>query len=686
MQKRVVRPAIRVFLFLPLIWILPLLSHLPLQAQNVLTERNIFDLTQVVEVEISPNGRFVAYSVLIPRPFGEAPGGDYRELHVYDLNSGESRTYLGGKKVIHRIGWSADSRMITFMANLDASERTQVYGIRLDGGEAFMLTDSPTGVLGYTLRPDGAEIAFIATEPPDPRAKKLAAMGFNAEVYEELAPDRNVYIRTISTGDTRQVTKDVSAFDVLWSPDGKYIAAAIAPKNLIDHSYMFKRIHLIDPAAGSLTKLVENPGKLGTMAWSPDGKHLAFISAVAIWDSKEGSVFIADVPVARAFSELRNYSDGFEGTVTDIAWKDARTLLFTSEEGVDVTLREQPLDAPASRLRIGGGTIVMRGISFAGGTAAFAASTPQHPHELYTFRDGALQRHTRHNPWLDDIRLSRQERFVYNARDGLNITAVLIYPLNYEAGKTYPLIVDIHGGPEAVYHNGWVTSYGNWGQVAAAKDYFVFMPNYRASTGRGVAFLKEGLGDLAGKEFTDVLDGIDVLVDKGYVDPDRVGIGGGSYGGYFSAWGATRHTDRFAASVVFVGVSNQISKRNTTDIPYEDYHVHWGIWTYEDVEKVWDRSPVKWAGQNKTPTLILHGTEDPRVHPSQSLELYRSLKLHGNAPVRLVWYPGEGHGNRRNPARLDYIVRTMQWFDTYLKGEGKEMPPAIPDYPLGETN
>ncbi len=673
MMKRIIRP-----MFI-LLFILPIL---PLQAQDILTERNIFDLKQVIEAEISPDGRHVAYTLLVPRPFDDSPGGDFRELHVLDLSSGESRAYISGKKVVYSLGWSGDSRMITFMANLEDSPRPQVYGIRLDGGEAFPLTDSPTGVRGYTLRPDGSQVAYIATEPGDPDQKKLEAMGFNAEVYEELNPDRNIYVRTIPTGETRRMTEGVSAFDIDWSPDGKFIAAAIAPKNLVDHSYMFKRIHLLDPATGALTKLVENPGKLGKMAWSPDGSRLAFISAVAVWDSKEGSIFVADVPVSRDFAELRNYTEDFEGTVTDIAWRDENTLLYTSEEGVDITLREQPVGAPSSRLLIEPGEAVMRGVSFAGGTAVFSASTPQHHYELFTYRDGNLQRRTNSNPWLAGVRLARQERFVYEARDGLSITSVLIYPLNYEPGREYPLIVDIHGGPESSYHNGWVSSYGNWGQVAAAKDYFVFMPNYRASTGRGVEFLKMGLGDLAGKEFNDVLDGIDALVDRGFVDEDRVGIGGGSYGGYFSAWGATKHTDRFAAAVVFVGVSNQISKRNTTDIPYEDYYVHWGIWTHENMEKVWDRSPVKYADQSETPTLILHGKEDPRVHPSQSLELYRSLKLHGEAPVRLIWYPGEGHGNRRNPARLDYIMRTMRWFDTFLQEEGEEMPPATVEYPV----
>ncbi|MBR9975451.1 MAG: S9 family peptidase [Bacteroidetes bacterium] len=666
----------------PITTLLLLLLLLPaLRAQDVLTERNIFDLQQVVESKASPDGRLVAYTVLVPRPFTDTPGGDYRELYVLDVPAGTSRVFVGGKKTVYGLDWTGDGRMITFMANFPDRPGSQVYGLRLDGGEAQPLTDSPTGVRGYTLRPDGGAVAYLATEPGDPAQAKLKAKGFNAEVYEENNPHQNIYVRTLPAGETKQMTEGVSVFDIVWSPDGKHIAASVALHNTVDDSYMFKRIHLLDPASGKLTKLVDNPGKLGKMAWSPDGRRLAFISAVAVWDSKEGSIFVTDVPASTPFGELRNYSEGFEGTVTGIAWRDASTLLFTAEEGVDVTLRSQGLRDAASRVLLEGGRLDITGFDPVGGMTVLTGSTPAHPTELFTFDGKQLSRRTNLNAWLSSVRLAKQERFVYKARDGLEITAVLVYPLDYQSGRKYPLITDIHGGPEAAYQNGWVTRYGNWGQVAAARGYFVFMPNYRASTGRGVEFAKMGLGDLVGKEFEDVLDGIDALVDKGLVDPKRVGIGGGSYGGYFSAWAATRHSERFAAAVVFVGVSNQISKRNTTDIPWEDYHVHWGIWTHENFEKVYDRSPVKWAQNSRTPTLILHGTEDPRVHPSQSLELYRSLKLHGKAPVRLIWYPGEGHGNRRNPARLDYIMRTMDWFDFYLKGDVSGMPPSTLEYP-----
>ncbi|MCB2206140.1 S9 family peptidase [bacterium] len=673
-KRRAILPALPLLLLL----IFPVV----LQAQNVLNEKNLFDLRQVIEVKVSPDAKFIAYTVLEPRPFSDDPGSSYRTLHVLNRSTGEDREYVGGKSVAYDIGWSADSRLLTFRAHRDELPGTQVYAMPLDGGGAFPLTESATSVLAYTLRPDGNAIAYIATEAENSARGKWLRMGFNAEVYEENSPDRNIYIRSLEDGSVKKMTDGVSAYSIDWSPDGKYIAAAIAPKNLVDHSYMFKRIHLLDVASGELTKIVENPGKLGKITWSPDSRKLAFISAAAVWDSKEGSLFVTDIAENTPFEKLRNYTMDFEGTVTDVAWKDAATLLYASEEGVETTLREQPLSAPSSSIVVKAGTFIATHFSAAEGVIAFPASSARHPRELYTFSGDRLERLTNSNPWLNDIRLARQESFDYQADDGLRITSVLIYPLNYEQGKKYPLITYVHGGPESANHNGWVTHYSTWGQVAAAQDYFVFMPNYRASTGRGVAFSKMGLGDLAGKEFTDVLDGIDALVDNGLVDPKRVGIGGGSYGGYFSAWGATKHTDRFAASVVFVGVSNQISKRNTTDIPYEDYYVHWGIWTHEDFEKVWDRSPVKWARGSKTPTLILHGKEDPRVHPSQSLELYRSLKLHSKAPVRLVWYPGEGHGNRRNPARMDFLMRTMDWFNAYLKGNGASMPPAELEYPV----
>jgi dipeptidyl aminopeptidase/acylaminoacyl peptidase len=262
----------------------------------------------------------------------------------------------------------------------------------------------------------------------------------------------------------------------------------------------------------------------------------------------------------------------------------------------------------------------------------------------------------------------------------MEIEGVLVRPLDEKPGQRYPLILTVHGGPEAHDRNGWVTSYSNAGQVAAGRGFAVFHPNYRGSTGRGVAFSKLGQGDPAGKEFDDLVDAVDHLVSIGLVDRAKVGITGGSYGGYASAWGATYYTERFAAAVVFVGISDNISRVGTTDIPNEEYYVHalkrpWENWQFQ-----LERSPVYHAAKSRTATLILGGMDDPRVSPTQSMELYRHLKLHGNVPVRLVRYPGEQHGNARAASRLDYSLRLLQWMEHYLMGPGGAPPPRDLEY------
>jgi dipeptidyl aminopeptidase/acylaminoacyl peptidase len=315
-----------------------------------------------------------------------------------------------------------------------------------------------------------------------------------------------------------------------------------------------------------------------------------------------------------------------------------------------------------------GGPIFASFSASANGTVAFVANTAAHPNEVYLLRGTTLRRLTDSNPWLKDVPMAKQEVVTYSARDGRSISGILIRPAGETAGTRYPLITVVHGGPEAHVSNGWVTGYNNPGQYAAARGYAVFYPNYRGSTGRGIEFAYSSQGDLAGKEFDDVVDGVDHLIRIGLVDSARVGVTGGSYGGYATAWMSTYYSNRFAAGVMSVGISNNISKWGTSDIPEELFLVHsrkriWDYW--EDNLK---RSPIYYVDRSRTPLLILHGKDDTRVHPGQSLELFRHLKVRKpTLPVELVLYPGEGHGNRNATARYDYHLRMMGWFDTHLK-------------------
>jgi dipeptidyl aminopeptidase/acylaminoacyl peptidase len=646
-------------------------------SSNGLEPHQINDIDFVAEVSASPVGNYVAYTRYVTRPISEGAGSNYRELHLFDLEQNKSIPLITGDVVIVSVGWTPDGSMITYRRNLPETNGMQVFAITPDGKDTRQFTDFDQSVRSYDFI-NNKTLAILATEPANPKKSALKERGFDMKIFEEELQYINLWSYEIETKELNQITSDVTVYDIAVSPDGKKIAAAIAPENTVDASYMFKRVHILDAATGEVLERFENPGKLGNMDWSPDGSKLAFRASSMREDAVAGSLFVIETGTGQQYEDLTNLVDGMELSVINMIWKDDNTLLYASEESVDITIRSADLKKLSHEIVFEGGNACFRSFDLRDDEIFFAGHTPDHPAELMKFdmKKNALERLTDLNPFLNEIKLAQQEKITWDARDGFKIEGVLMYPLNYLEGQQYPLITYIHGGPEAAVQNGWLSGYSQWGQFAAAKDFFVFYPNYRASSGRGVEFTMAGFADLVGTEYEDVLDGIDHLIAEGKVDPDRVGIGGGSYGGYFAAWSATRYTERFAAAVVFVGVTNQVSKRKTTDIPWEDYYVHWGFWTHEDHDKVWDASPVKYAHQSRTPTLILHGESDPRIPVSQGMELHRALKIHSQAPVRFVLYPGEGHGNAKNTNRYDYLLRTLNWFEYYLiKQPGAETMP-----------
>jgi dipeptidyl aminopeptidase/acylaminoacyl peptidase len=496
--------------------------------------------------------------------------------------------------------------------------------------------------------------------------------GFIQEVYEEDDPFTRVWIVELGKeGTARMLPLEGHASVIDWSPDGGRLVVALAPTPLVDDSYMKRRLRIVDASSGTVLTKIENPGKLGQVAFSPDGRRVAFVSAESIHDPKEGRLMVADA----ADGSIRDLLPGLEGHVAGFAWRDASTLTYLSDEGVETRVGEVRVDASRDRTLIETGGPVLHAISAPPGTQtkAFTGETPRHPNELFVSTDGSAPRRvTNSNPWLANRVLASQEVVEWTAADGLRLEGLLIRPVN--GADNAPTIVVVHGGPEAHQRNGWLTGYSSPGQVAAADGFAVFYPNYRASTGRGVEFSMLDHRDFAGKEFDDIVDGVDHLIATGVTDPDRVGVTGGSYGGYATGWLTTRYSDRFAAGVMFVGIANTISKDGVSDIPEEMYLVHQRMHPWDDWQFFLERSPIFWADSSKTPLLILHGKEDPRVPTDQSIEMYRNLKLRGKAPVRLILYPGEGHGNSKAAARLDYNLRSLRWLQHYLQGPGGEPP------------
>ncbi|MEE9393319.1 MAG: alpha/beta fold hydrolase [Planctomycetota bacterium] len=620
-----------------------------------------------------------------PRKPSEAPGGVH--VRAYRVPAGpqdELTPILSAKRNVGGFSYRPGHNALTFLDQRNGDSHREVYSLPLSGGEAQRLTKTKHGVGRFHWRPDGMAMAFSKTDPLPPARAKAQKAGFRPKVFDEDYRHLSLWIWDASTGESRQLTQGVSVFDLAFSPDGKKLACAVAPRNLVDDSYMAKRLKIIDLPSGGMRDFVDNPGKLGALAWSPDGKSLAYISAADKRDPHAGMLYIMD----EGASEARALSADYRGMYHTVKWENSKNLLACVSEGVEsIAVRVDAKSGKRTPLFVGKGR-AFHGFSekTKSGQVFAAASTPHHPAEVFelSFGSGRAKRLTNSNPTLDNEELGRQVVRKFKARDGLEIEGLLIYPIDYDAAKLYPLVIVAHGGPESHYSNGWNTHYSTWGQVLAARGYLVWMPNYRASTGYGVAFAKADHGDPMGGEFNDHLDAIALFADEKLIDRKRVGIGGGSYGGYTAAWAATRHSEHFAAAVSFVPFVDIRTKWLTTDIPIEFFLVHYQEkWPHEQEAFLADRSPLTYAPRCKTPLLLLGGTADPRVHPSQPHMLYRAVKTATDTPVRYIQYAGEGHGNRKNVNRYDYCVRTLRWFDHYLKdanSRAKDLPPVDVDY------
>lgn len=638
-------------------------------------------LSGVVSAAVSPDGRQVAYALTVPRqPLADENGPAWVELHVVDA-AGRTRPFVTGKVNIGGLRWTPDGRAVAFVAKRGEDQHSSLYAIPIDGGEARRVIEHDADVHGAAFSSDGKQVAFLAAEPLAKEHQDHQERGFNQEIYEEDWRPTKVWIAPADgSGKPRCLELPGSASLVRWAPSGSQLAVVLAPTALVDDSYMLRRLHLVDVDTGKVVERIANPGKLGQVAFSPDGRRLAMISGVDINDPRDGRLMV--VPVAGG-GKPRDLMPEYRAHVNSFAWKDDEKLLWVAGEGTATSVGTVTLDGRKSVLIDAAGP-VLSGVSLSrdGHTAAMRGHAPTHTSEVFLLQEGerAPRKLTDGNPWLAGLRFARQEVVTFKARDGLKLQGVLVYPLNYQDRRRYPLIVSVHGGPESHVSNGWVTSYSRPGQTAAARGFAVFFPNYRGSTGRGVEFSKLGQADAAGREFDDLVDAVDHLAAMGLVRKDKVGITGASYGGYASAWGATYYSDRYAASVMFVGISDNVSKLGTTDIPEEMYLVHHRKRLWDDWDYFLRSSPIRYVQRNRTPTLILHGKSDPRVHPSQSMELYRHLKTLDQAPVRLVFYPGEGHGNRRAAARFDYSLRLLRWMEHYLQGPGGPMPDYHIDY------
>jgi YD repeat-containing protein len=634
-----------------------------------LTAETILTIRTVVDAQLSPDGDRIIYQLSRARTQDEKPGAAISELWMAPTRGGEPYRFTYNERSDRVAQWSPDGKQIAFLSQRGDSAITQIFVIPANGGEAMQLTRAEISVQTFKWSPDGKRIAYTMADGKTKEESQAEKEGKDWIVADQNYKHTRLYVIDVKTRESKPATSaTLTVHDFDWSPDGTQFILAATDTPLTDDSYMKVKLVTVN-RAGEARLLVPTQGKLQSPCWSPDGKWIAWLGAIELKDSFAGSVFV----VPAGGGTPKNLTPGYEGTATSLAWLPgaAPTLVFTVIERQANAIHTLSLSDEKRTPLFTQPVIYGSPPSFSrdGKWMAISANTPRHPNEVF-FGEAAnkpMNRLTRTNPQLDGVALGEQEVIKWKSVDGWEIEGVLVKPVGYQRGTRYPTVLQAHGGPEGADLNGWLGSYSRWGQMLAGKGFATLYANYRGSIGRGPQFAMADHRDLMGKEFQDMLAGIDHLVKQGITDPDRVGVGGGSYGGYTAAWATTYASDRFKAAVAWMGISNWYSMTGTSDIFWENSTVHWNATMYDNFDLYWERSPIAHIKKAKTATLIIHGAADNRVPIGQSQELYTALKWKG-VPVEFVTYPREGHGVGERAHQLDYMKRVLGWYEKYLNG------------------
>ncbi len=641
-------------------------------ADKPITAKDIINLEYVSQPVINIGGTRIAYVKIVPPSNDSKSRSSYREIWVTDIDGTNQRKFTSSPNNSWSPQWTPNGNLSFLSIRKAYHKSTQVYTIPTDGGEATPLTDHSGGIGSYKWSPNGRWIAFTSRDKESIESQKMKKNGLDMIVMGESQLYNRLWIYDVESKTYETIFRqdlNVSLFE--WSPDSKFIIFQAAEKVNTDLEYLESSIYLVKAPSGNPRKIAETPGKLSSMSISPNSDQLAFLGAISYNDPLAQSIFVLNINNGKSKLVTPDFKESF----VDVEWIDDQTVIGLSQRGTKtvlstIFLTENLPEEVFNQNDVLAPKQIISSFSFHKYTKqlVITANSNQHPNELYVglYNSKKMKRITFLNASLADIQLSKQETISWKARDGKTIEGVLTYPLVYRDGKRYPLILQIHGGPEGVSLDGWNTRVTYPVQLLAANGYFVLEPNYRGSAGRGVAYSKLDHDDLGGEEFNDVLKGIDYLIKKGFVDKNQVGTGGWSYGGYFSALAATKYSNRFKASMVGAGLTNMISFMGTTDIPYEMSVVHWNQWWFDNQELHWDRSPLSHINKAGTPTLVIHGLRDERVHPEQGMQLWQALKIK-NVDTELVLYPREPHGIIERPHQLDYMERLINWYKKYVK-------------------
>lgn len=634
------------------------------------TVEDLLALKSVSDAQMSPDGQAVAFVV----------GDSYKEkdaktiksqIWLVEASGGGARPFTSGPRSDILPRWSPDGRTLAFLSDRTEENKYQIHLLPAAGGEARALTEVKGSVSAFAWSPNGRSIAYLMNDPETEEEKKREEEKDDAIEFEARPKYSRLWVIDVASRETREVTHGpIQVWEFSWSADGEHFALLVSDSPE-EWAWYQARLARVPAAGGQPATIYTTPKQLARPLWSPDGHEIAFISC--IWSDR--GVVAGDIYVIPAEGgEAHNLTEGRPISATWMDWeRDERSLLVMAYEDGETGLYR--LERATSELRqlwrepvgVTDRWWQQYSRSADGQTLAVVREEAAHPRDVWLGRLGAGERVAWHqlthlHPQVAELALGETEVLRWHGPDGLAIQGLLIKPVSYEPGRRYPLVTYVHGGPAALWGHRFYLSPG-WPQLLAAHGFAVLLPNPRGSVGWGTAFTAANQGDLGGRDWHDILAGVDACIAAGIADPERLGICGWSYGGFMTAWAVTQ-TDRFKAAVMGAGISDWLSFHGTSNLPT------WDVQAYQadpyDPEGPFVRfSPITYVHQVKTPTLILHGEKDPYVPVGQAYQFLRALKELG-VPVELVVYPREGHGILEKAHVRDQLERIVAWFEKTL--------------------
>ena len=650
------------------------------QGKRPLSPDDIYNVREVRDPQRSPDGKWVAYTV--SRAIRDTDKDD-TDVWMVSWDGAEQIQVTSTPEGESTPRWSPDGRYLAFISSRQGTKRAQVWLLNRAGGEAIKITDVKGSVTDYVWSPNAKQLALVVKDPdpldPEPEKEPEKRPDGTTKTAKPIVIDR-YYFKADVDGYLRGERSHIYVFDLeskkalpltpgnfnedspAWSPDGKRIAFIRRHGDGDVDKAPNRDLFVAEACAcGEPVRLTSTTAEeSGRPVWSPNGQSIAYLLGDELkWSAYDQSQLMI---IPAAGGQPRSLTAALDRPVTSPLWTvDGESLTFVVADDRAQYLASTSAAGGRVEKLIDGRMVVDRPSSANDGAFAVLASTASTMPEVHALERGKLRRLTKHNDeWLNGIILGTTEDFTSTSKDSTEVRGLIVKPPTYRAGQKYPTLLRIHGGPNGQDAH----SFSFERELFAANGYVVVAVNYRGSNGRGSAFQKAIHADWGNKEVVDLLGAMDHVQKIGLADPDRLGIGGWSYGGILTNY--TIATDgRFKAAISGAGSSNQISMYGT-DMYIQQYDHELGApWKNQDL---WIKVsyPFFHADRIKTPTLFMCGEKDFNVPLLGSEQMYQALRSLG-VESELVIYPNQYHGITTPSYKKDRLERYVAWYDKFLK-------------------